>query len=208
MRPHTGHFCAVLAEYYLGVFRTLRVDGVNYKVSGNFAVNISELWTVAGGLAAIIAIVAGLYGAYEFVCRRLAARPYRKSLSIFAGDDAVKNDLLKMRGRTVNFDTWLDFSIWNEFTHRIVSETEYGDLLDGTGSNLNKQPLPLYIQTEHGTLDSFARVIVNVRDSDRLKFSHGGTGVIQVLLKGRFEVEARWYSGPSVEITLREVTSR
>jgi hypothetical protein len=164
-----------------------------------------ELSSVLEGVAAAFAIVGGIYGTYEVVRRKVAAIPFIKSLSMFAGTNETRDCLLKLRGRTAYFDTVLDFCVWNELSTRIITETKYGKLLDQEASQLNGQRLPLYVVTAHGNLDSFASLVVRMKDSQRLKFSHGGTGVTQILLKGRFETEIRAYSGPSVEITLREV---
>ena len=155
-------------------------------------------------LAAGFAIVGGIYGAYALFSRMLTSRPYKKPLDVFAGNNELRDSLLKLRGKTINFDTVLDFSVGDQLSSRIVEETEYGDIFGKGASSLNGKRLPLYILTEHQTLDSFASVVVVMKQGRRLRFSHGGTGVTQVLLKGRFDVEVRAYSGPSIEITLRE----
>lgn len=83
------------------------------------------LEVVLSGIAAAFAIVGGLYGAYALLQRRIATRPYKRSLSIFAGTNELRDNLLKLNGRTANFDTVLDFSIGDGFSNRIVTETEY-----------------------------------------------------------------------------------
>lgn len=156
-------------------------------------------------VAAAFAIVGGFYGAYVWLSRAIRSRPFKKPLDIFAGTDELKDALLKLNGKTVNFDTVIDFSIGGVISSRIAEETEYGELLSKDASFLNGRRLPLYVLTAQNSLDSFASLVVEMKQARRLKFSHGGTGITQVLLKGRFDVEVRAYSGPSVEITLREV---
>jgi len=162
---------------------------------------INNSSTLLGITAAIVAIVGGLFGFYKW----LNSRPLKKQLSIFSDTDSLKGNLLRLRGRTVNFDTLLDFSVCNEFSNRIATETEYEKILHRPASELNNKPLRLYGPQKGGHLDSFASLVVSVKDSERLKFSHGGTGVIYVLFKGKFEVEARSYAGPTIEFTLREI---
>jgi hypothetical protein len=155
--------------------------------------------------AAAFAVVGGIYGAYRFARRLVISRPFKKSLPMFAGTNEVHNTLKELQGKTLDFDTVLDFSIGGEISQRISSESPYGGLLNGDASKLNGERLPLYTITDYGTLDSFTFLVVRLRDMGRLKFSHGGTGITQVLLRGRFAVEVRAYSGPSIEITLQEV---
>jgi hypothetical protein len=155
--------------------------------------------------AATFAVLGGIYGAYRVVRRAIASRPYRKPLPMFAGTNELRDALCKLRGRTVNFDTAIDFSVATTLSSRIAGEAGYGEILGSDATQLNGKSLPLYVVSDYGTLDSFARLVVCVKDGNRLKYSHGGTGITQVLLIGRFAVEVRAYSGPSVEITLREV---
>lgn len=158
--------------------------------------------TLSGIAGSIVAVIGGGYALYRW----LKSQPFKKRLSIFSNPSSLENDLLKVRGRTLNFDTILDFSVWNELSHRIASETEYKEILCQPARDLNNKPLPLYAPQKGGGLDSFVRLVVSVKDSSRLKFSHGGTGIIYVLLKGKFDVEVRNYAGPIIEFTLREVT--
>ncbi|HEX3943740.1 MAG TPA: hypothetical protein VHW69_06610 [Rhizomicrobium sp.] len=155
-------------------------------------------------VAAVFAVIGGMYGLYALLRRTISSRPDEKALYIFAGTNELRERLLKLRGRTINFDTALDFSIGDSLSSRIADETEYRYLLDHAALP-NGERLPLYVLTDHQQLDSFASLVVEPKQGRPMKFSHGGTGVIQVLLKGRFDVEVRGYSGPSVEITLREV---
>lgn len=163
---------------------------------------INSSVTLLGVIASAFAVVAGLYALHDW----LISRPFKRRLSIFSDPTVLTETLLKLEGRTVNFDTLLDFSVWNELSHRIAATHEYQTILRRPASDINNTPLPLYALQEGGRLDSFARLIVSVKDGKRLKFSHGGTGVIYVLLKGRFEIEVRHYAGPSIEFTLREVS--
>jgi hypothetical protein len=156
-------------------------------------------------VAAGFAIISGLYGAYAVFRRATASRPYTKPLRMFSGTNELRDNLLKLRGRTVDFDTALDFSVGDHVSSRIADETEYTNLLGNDASLLNGQRLPLYVLKDQKHLVSFASLVVDIKQERRLKFSHGGAGINQILLKGRFEVEVRAYSGPSVEITLREV---
>lgn len=166
---------------------------------------VTDPLNVLEAVAAAFAIIGGAYGAYDVARRKIRSRPYTEPMYLFAGTNELRDRLVKLRGRAVTFDTLLDFSVWNQLSNRIVGETEYNELLGGDASELNGKRLPIYITTKYKTLDSFASLIVALKDKCKLKFSYGGTGVIQVLLKGRFEVEVRAYAGPSVEITLREV---
>ena len=161
---------------------------------------ISGFWTFAEGIAAVLAILGGIYAAYKLI----RERPFTRPLQIFSGNDSTRDVLLELRGKTIRFDTVLDFSVWNGLTCRIASDTEYQKILSRPASELNNKTLPLYV-VRNDCLDSFASLIISMKDSRRLKFSHGGTGVTQVLLTGKLSVEVREYSGPSVEITLREV---
>jgi hypothetical protein len=164
---------------------------------------LADLWSILDDVKTVFALVGagGLYGTYKF----FASRPYRDPLYLFAGTNDLRDRLVRLKNRTVNFDSVLDFSIGGELSHIIAEQTEYRELLVSDPQSLNGRRLPLYIVTDHYTLDSFASLVVRMKESHRLKFSHGGTGVLQILLKGRFEIEVRAYSGPSVEITLREV---
>jgi hypothetical protein len=167
---------------------------------------VDNLWTAPEVVAAFFAIIGGIWGTFELVRRKIRSRPFTKPLSIFSDQNSLRDDLLKVQNRTVDFDTVLDFSVWNDFSNRIVAETEYGKILDRPASELNNRSLPLYTLREGGHLESFERLVISVKNSDRLKYSHGGTGIIQVLFKGTFAVEVRHYSGPSLELTLREIT--
>jgi len=166
---------------------------------------MSDLSNLLNLVVAAFGIVAGIYGAYKVISGGFASHPNTKPLDVFAGTNELRDRLLRLKGRTVNFDTVLDFSIGDELSSRIAEETEYRKLLGRDAKNLNGKRLPLYVVTEHGALDSFASLVVEMKDGGRLKFSHGGTGVIQIPLKGRFDIEVRAYSGESAEITLREV---
>lgn len=162
---------------------------------------INSSSTLFGMAAAIVGVVGGFFGLYNW----LHSRPFKKRLSIFSDPTHLKGNLLKLRGQTVNFDTLLDFSVWNELSNRIATETEYKRILQRPASELNNKLLRLYAPKKEGNLDSFVNLVVSVKDSERLRFSHGGTGVIYVLFKGKFEVEVRTFSGPTIEFTLREV---
>jgi hypothetical protein len=151
-------------------------------------------------IADIVVIMTGLIGLRNW----LRSRPFKKPLAIFTDSVFIKRSLLELQGRTVNFDTRLDFSVWNEFSSRVANETEYKDILNRPASELNNKPLNLYSVRDGDHLDSFVRLVVSVKDSQRLKFSYGGSGLIYVLLKGRFNIEVRGYAGPSAEFTLRE----
>jgi hypothetical protein len=131
-------------------------------------------------VAAAFAIVGGTYGAYELVRRKIQYRPYTEPMCVFAGTNELRDRLIKLQGRTINFDTVLDFSVGGQLSSRIVGETEYKELLGGDARKLNGKRLPLYIVTEYQTLDSFASLIVDLKEKRRLKFSHGGTGIVQV----------------------------
>lgn len=166
----------------------------------NRLLNISS--TLLSGISSIFAVAAGLYALHNW----MMARSYKKRLLIFSNASEIKEDLLKLDGRTVNFSTLLDFSVWNEFTHLIATTTEYEELLHRPASEINNKPLPLYAISEDGHLDSFARLVISLNNSERLKFSYGGTGVVYVLLRGKFEIEVRHYADHFIEFTLREVS--
>lgn len=48
-------------------------------------------------------------------------------------------------------------------------------------------------------------MLIKLKDPSVLRLSHGGTGLISLPLIGRFLIEKRNFSGPSVEYTLREL---
>lgn len=73
--------------------------------------------TLSGIAGSIVAVIGGGYALYRW----LKSQPFKKRLSIFSNPSFLENDLLKVRGRTLNFDTILDFSVWNELSHRIAS---------------------------------------------------------------------------------------
>jgi hypothetical protein len=166
---------------------------------------VDFIWTIAEGVAAIFAIIAGVSGAFRLFRHYRASRIFTTPLPIFSNVAKTRDALLSVKNRTLLFDTVLDFSVWNEQTFRIAGETEYRSMLSQPASELNNKSLPLYTEQEGGRLDCFVYLTISVKDANKLKFSHGGTGVIQVLLKGRFDIEVRHYSGPSIEFTLREV---
>ena len=46
---------------------------------------------------------------------------------------------------------------------------------------------------------------ISMKDPERLRFSYGGTGTISLPFTGVFTIETRYFSGPRVEYTLREM---
>lgn len=127
------------------------------------------------------------------------------TIPITYGEKAFLDEIEKITGRTLNLNACLDFCIWDKFSMEIAEEKDFRNLLVDA-KKLNNVRIPIYKKTEHGKLDCFSYLIISVRDDNILKFSHGGTGVVQLFLFGKFRVESRMYSGPSTEYTLREIT--
>lgn len=171
--------------------------------------SLESVWLIVGGIASLFAIVGGSYSFFVIIKRWLRSQPFRKPIPITSLEaQKIFDALAARRGRVIRIDTVLDFSRIVGDSENIWRQFDLDQLFDGDSlrngvcipiaskklSSSPANPVPL----------NSLRIVVN--DPDRLRVSHGGTGIIQVLLSGNFEVETRAFSGPSVEITLREVS--
>jgi hypothetical protein len=154
------------------------------------------------------AIIGGLYGFFTIVRNWTRKRSFKQAIHITClnAEESFKS-LLARRGKTVSMDTALDFSVSVGESENIWRHLRLEELFDGESL---KNALRIPIVSKKLSVHSSNPVSLNslrivAKDPDRLRLSHGGTGVIMVPLKGTFEVGARYFSGPSTEITLREV---
>lgn len=134
-----------------------------------------------------------------------ASKIIKITIPITYGENDFKKQIEQITCKVVNLEACLDFSIWNDFSSKLLQNIEFAGLLDDA-KKLNNVRIPIYKKTEYGKIDCFSYLVISVKDSNCLKFSRGGSGVIQLFLNGKFRVERRAYSGPSVEYTLREVS--
>ncbi len=108
-------------------------------------------------------------------------------------------------GKTIEFDTYLDFSIWNEASHQIAIDASAANgPLPPEAANISGARMPLANARADGTVGYLDALVIEMIDPRRLKYDAGGTGIHRILFRGKFEIERRAYSGPSVECTLRE----
>lgn len=54
-------------------------------------------------------------------------------------------------------------------------------------------------------ISCYDSIRIVMKEPSRLRFSHGGPGITYLPFSGTFIVEVRYFSGPSIEYTLREI---
>ena len=133
--------------------------------------------------------------------------------------------LSKNAGRKVEFNTQISFDEVIPVNALVHDACDYDDFFDAVnndpekvssiGIGMMKFRRPFFSIKEEDYLDDRIRdyeyvscldtIRISLKDPARLRFSYGGTGTISLPLTGLFTIEARYFSGPRVEFTLREL---
>lgn len=157
-------------------------------------------------VANAISVPVAIWKAHDTYQQYCSSKIRRLNFHIMSGNDDIQKTLSRFVGKTITINSALDFSTGTQISFDIASKTDMKEILSSPAPELNNIRIPIYKKREDGFLDSFVYLVVCVKDENILKFSHGGTGVNQISIEGKFKVEERHYSGPSIEFTLREVT--
>jgi len=151
-----------------------------------------------------ITVIGSVFRSVQWLLSLKKLPKYSKLIALFDLSIAdFEKFLSKNHLKTVRLDTYLDFSIGTKLN---VKMSEAAAVLDlpSNDQEINGRRLPLLRQRPDGEFECLDTFIIHAKHPERLKFSAGGTGVCQVLLRGEFDVEMRAHSGPSVEYTLWE----
>lgn len=135
-------------------------------------------------------------------------------------------------GKKVRFNTEVSFDAVlavNLIAHEVCNYDEFLDVVRSDPAKIEKTNIGLmkfkegfvdpqdtyfyndkekryeFGETSIGRVSCYDSLRIKMKDPSRLRFSYGGTGTISLPLEGLFVVEVRYFSGPSVEYTLREI---
>jgi len=135
-------------------------------------------------------------------------------------------------GKKVKFNTQISFDnalAVNFIAHKVCNYSSFLEAVRSDSSNVEKTDLGImkfkhgfkdpqdsfFYDSEKGSYDfgvnsidhvsCYDKIRIKMKDPSRLRLSHGGTGIVSLPFEGTFVVEARYFSGPSIEYTLREL---
>lgn len=182
-----------------------------------------KIFLAFGGL---VGAVLGSIQLYEYISKDKPidySKPYIPFVYVEVNE--FREFLSKNAGRKVEFNTQISFDAVLPESHLVHDVCSYDDFFDAVNNEPNKISSigigimdfrkPFFSIKEEDYLDDRVKsyeyiscldtIRISMKDPGRLRFSYGGTGTISLPFTGLFTIEARAFSGPRVEYTLREL---
>lgn len=175
---------------------------------------------------ALVGAVLGCIQLYEHISKDKPidySKPYIPLVYVEVNE--FREFLSKNAGKKVEFNTQISFDAVLPESHLIHDVCSYDAFFDAVNNEPNKISSigigimdfrkPFFSIKEENYLDDRVKsyeyiscldtIRISMKDPGRLRFSYGGTGTISLPFTGLFTIEARAFSGPRVEYTLREL---
>ncbi len=141
---------------------------------------------------------------------------------VYADVVEFRNFLVENTGRKVRFNTSISFDAVlpiSLLAHEACNYDEFFESVKNDPAAIEKTDIGIiefkdiiferqnanYEEPNIDQVSCYDSMRIKMKDPSRLRFSYGGTGVISLPLEGLFIIEARYFSGPSIEYTLREI---
>lgn len=182
-----------------------------------------KVFLAFGGL---VGAVLGSIQLYEYITKDKPidySKPYIPLVYVEVNE--FREFLSKNVGRKVEFNTQISFDAVFPESHLVHDVCSYDDFFDAVNNEPNKISSigigimdfrkPFFSLKEEDYLDEQVKsyeyiscldtIRISMKDPERLRFSYGGTGTMSLPFTGLFTIEARAFSGPRVEYTLREL---
>jgi len=177
-------------------------------------------------IGGIIAAILGSIQLYDY-CKKDRVVEYKKSYIplVYTEVNEFRDFLEQNVNKKVRFETQLSFDDVlpeNLLVHETCNYTPLFEVIRNAPDQISKTDIGLMefkkdfftikeknYQSEkiknYRYISCLDTIRIFMKEPERLRFSYGGTGTISLPFTGLFVIEARAFSGPRVEYTLREL---